>query len=42
MGRYLAVAFFPIVIILVIWTFLDAPTFDSVPIKVFRRTPQAR
>ena len=42
MGRYLAVAFFPITVLAVLWTFLDAPTFDSVPIKVFRRTPQAR
>lgn len=42
MGRYLAIGFFPIAIALVIWTFFDAPTIDSVPIKVFRRTSQDR
>jgi threonine/homoserine/homoserine lactone efflux protein len=36
MGRYLAVGFFPIAITVVIWAFFDAPTIDSVPIKVFR------
>lgn len=42
MGRYLAVGFFPIAITVVIWSFFDAPTIDSVPIKVFRRTSQVR
>ncbi|WP_181272716.1 RDD family protein [Brevibacterium oceani] len=42
MGRYLAVGFFPIVIVLVIWTILDAPTIDTVPIRVYRRVPQTR
>lgn len=42
MGRYLAVGFFPIASTVVIWSFFDAPTIDSVPIKVFRRTSQIR
>jgi hypothetical protein len=42
MGRYLSVGFFPIALLLLLWTFLDAPATDWVPIRVFRRTPQAR
>lgn len=42
MGRYLAVAFFPVTIVGFIWTFLDAPSFELDPIEVFSRTPYAR
>ncbi|TNM55886.1 RDD family protein [Brevibacterium sediminis] len=39
--RYLAVAFFPITVVLLIWTIFDAPTFDLDPIDVYyRRSPQ--
>ncbi|SMX67181.1 hypothetical protein BI49514_00405 [Brevibacterium iodinum ATCC 49514] len=41
MTRYLAVAFFPITVVLLVWTFFDAPTFDLDPIDVYnRRAPQ--
>ena len=41
MSRYVAVAFFPITIVLLIWTFFDAPTMDLDPIDVYcRRPPQ--
>lgn len=42
MGRYLAIGFFPIVLVVVIWSILDAPTIDSVPIKVYRRAQSVR
>lgn len=42
MGRYLGVGFFPLALLLLLWNFFDAPTFDSVPIKVFRRTSPVR
>ena len=41
MGRYLAIGFFPIALLLLVWIFLDAPASDSAPIRVYRRTPQA-
>ena len=41
MGRYLAIGFFPIALLLLVWVFLDAPAVDSAPIRVYRRTPQA-
>ncbi|WP_262775104.1 RDD family protein [Brevibacterium permense] len=38
--RYLAVAFFPITAVLLIWTFFDAPTMDLDSIDVYdRRAP---
>lgn len=41
MWSYLGVAFFPITIVLLIWTFFDAPTFDLDPVDVYyRRSPQ--
>lgn len=41
MVHYVAVAFFPITIVLLIWTFFDAPTMDLDPIDVYyRRSPQ--
>lgn len=41
--RYLGVAFFPVTIILLIWTIFDAPTLDLDPIDVYyRRAPQVR
>src|SRR5699024_5952415 len=40
MGRYLAIGFFPIALLLLVWIFLDAPASDSAPIRVYRRTPQ--
>ncbi|GAA1512864.1 RDD family protein [Brevibacterium permense] len=41
--RYLAVAFFPVTIILLIWTIFDTPTLDLDPIDVYyRRAPQVR
>lgn len=39
MWSYLGVAFFPITILLLIWTLLDAPTFDLDPIDVYYRRP---
>ena len=42
MTRYAAVAFFPITIVIVVWTFFDAPTMDLDPIDVYLRTPQVR
>lgn len=42
MTRYLAVAFFPITVVLLIWILFDAPTMDLDPIDVYyRRPPQA-
>ncbi|MGM0697956.1 MAG: RDD family protein [Actinomycetota bacterium] len=39
--RYLAIAFFPITVVLLIWTIFDAPTLDLDPIDVYyRRAPQ--
>lgn len=41
--RYLAVAFFPVTVVLLIWTIFDAPTLDLDPIDVYyRRAPQVR
>src|SRR5699024_709930 len=31
MGRYLAIGFFPIALLLLVWVFLDAPAVDSAP-----------
>ncbi|MGO2036497.1 MAG: RDD family protein [Brevibacterium sp.] len=42
MGRYLAIGFFPIVLVALIWSILDAPSIDSVPIKVYRRARPVR
>ncbi|UVI35562.1 RDD family protein [Brevibacterium spongiae] len=43
MSRYVAVAFFPITILLAIWTIFDAPTMDLDPIDVYyRSSPQVR
>lgn len=42
MGRYLAIGFFPIVLVVLIWSILDAPSIDSVPIKVYRRARLVR
>lgn len=42
MGRYPAIGFFPIALLLLLWTTFDAPALDSVPIKVFRRIPPVR
>lgn len=42
MGRYPAIGFFPIALLLLLWTIFDAPALDSVPIKVFRRIPPVR
>ncbi|WP_209323935.1 RDD family protein [Brevibacterium renqingii] len=39
MGRYLAIGFFPIALLLLVWVFLDAPAIDSAPIRVYRRSP---
>lgn len=39
MTRYFAVAFFPITILLFIWTIFDAPTMDLDPIDVYDRRP---
>src|SRR5699024_2541300 len=41
LGRYLAIGFFPIALLLLVWVFLDAPAVVSAPIRVYRRTPQA-
>jgi hypothetical protein len=42
MGRYLAIGFFPIALLVVVWSIFDAPTIDSVPTKVYRRTRSVR
>ena len=39
MGRYLAIGFFPIALLLLVWVFLDAPAIDSAPIRVYRHSP---
>ncbi|WP_209370945.1 RDD family protein [Brevibacterium renqingii] len=39
MGRYLAIGFFPIALLLLVWVLLDAPAIDSAPIRVYRRSP---
>lgn len=39
MTRYVAVAFFPITIVLSVWMFFDAPTMDLDPIDVYYRRP---